>query len=204
MPAITKALGLYDLLAPQFLAGFQFPDYIDKYLSLLAVADFRTTSDNDNILYTGTVYFPSSPGSPPVLKHADPSGAVFDFHDITLQFRLTIPRAGSSGLNTAINTVASLDPAHLGPVQSVVNTFGQPAPSPTDYPGIAFRLDLLLTVLTFHLGGDWLPAKQNADFTVTADTAAGNKDVRILMPKILLRYEQVQDFTQPPSFTVAA
>jgi len=203
VPSATKALGLYDLLAPQFLAGFQFPDYIDKYLSLLAVADFRTTSDGSATLYTGTVYFPSAPGSPPVLQHQDPGGAVFDFHDITLQFRLTIPRAGSSGVKTAIDTIASAD-SSLVPVQSIANSFGDAAGSPTDYPSIAFRLDLLLTVLTFHLGSDWEPAKMNSDFSVSADPNAASQDVRILMPKVLLRYEQVQDFTQSPTFTVAA
>src|SRR5947209_6660169 len=75
--------------------GVLFPDFIDKYLSLLAVADFQSTSDPNAVLYTGTVFFPSSPGSPPVLQHRDPSGAVLDFpNDLTLQFRLLIPRSG--------------------------------------------------------------------------------------------------------------
>jgi len=203
MSALVKTLGLYDLLAPQFLAGFQFPDYIDKYLSLLAVADLRTTSDSGGVLYTGTVFFPSSPGSPPVLRHQDPSGAIFDFHDITLQFRLLIPRAGSAPVKTVIDTVAMANAA-LAPIQQIVNAFGAQNALGTDYPGIGFQLELLLTVLTFHLGKDWKPAKQNADFTVTADPAAATQDVRILMPKILLRYTQGQDFTQAPVFRLAS
>lgn len=203
MGASVKALGLYDLLAPQFLAGFQFPDYIDKYLSVLAVADLQTTSDSNGVLYTGTVYFPSSPGNPPVLQHRDPSGAIFDFHDITLQFRLLIPRTGSSPVKTVIDTIASATSSFV-PVQQIANSFGAQTATPTDYPGIGFQLELLLSGLGFHLGDSWFPGKVNADFSITRDTAATSNDVRILLPKILLRYTQGEDFSQSPSFKIAS
>src|SRR5580700_2140959 len=153
-------LGLYDLLAPQFLLGFNFPAYIDKYLSLLSVSDFQSTSDDNAILYTGTVYFPSAPGEPPVLpQHTDPSGAVFDFHDINFRFRLLIPRTANHTINNVINDIPSLVfPPSLQPLKdNVFGSSGSPSGA-SDAPGIAFELDLLLTVLTFHLGPNWLPA----------------------------------------------
>jgi hypothetical protein len=199
----VRALGLYDLLAPQFLAGFQFPDYIDKYLSVLAVADFQTTSDPSGVLYTGSVFFPSSPGSPPVLQHKDTSGAVFDFNDITMQFRLLVPRAGSAPVKTVIDTLAAANAA-FQPVQQIANGFGAQNATPSDYPGISFQLELLVSVLTFHLGSSWKPAKQNPDFHIVIDPDAKTQDVRILLPKVLLRYTQGQDFTQAPIFKLAS
>jgi hypothetical protein len=74
MAAAIKSMGLYDLLAPQFLAGFEIPAHIDEYLSLLAVTNLQSSADYDNVLYTGTVRFPSQPGSAPVLQHRDPRG----------------------------------------------------------------------------------------------------------------------------------
>jgi hypothetical protein len=203
MGAAVKALGLYDLLASQFLAGFQFPDYIDKYLSLLGVAELHGTSDAGGIFYTGTVFFPSSPGSPPVLQHKDTNGAVFDFNDLTLQFRLLIPRTGSAPVKTVIDTLAGINTA-LQPLQLVVNDFGAQNVTGSDYPGIAFQLELLVSGLMFHLGDNWKPAKQGSDFRVVADPDETNKDVRIVLPKVLLRYTQGQDFTQAPTFKVAS
>ena len=58
MPTV-KALGLYDLLAPQYLLGLRgaldklklpFAEHIDKYLSMLAVRDLQTTSDPNAVL----------------------------------------------------------------------------------------------------------------------------------------------------------
>jgi hypothetical protein len=204
MSAGVRSLGLYDLLAPQFLLGFSFPDYIDKYLSLLSVADFQTTSDDIAVLYTGTVYFPGSTGTLP--KHTDPSGAVFDFHDISFRFRLLIPRTAANLINKSLDDIPSqVFPPSLEPLKD--NVFG-PAGSPSgpsDYPGVAFQLELLVNLLTFHLGPHWEPAVQNSDFSISPNPGSPpSTDVRVLLPQILLRYSQVEDFTQDPSFEVAA
>jgi hypothetical protein len=209
MPTV-KALGLYDLLAPQYLLGLRgaldklklpFAEHIDKYLSMLAVRDLQTTSDPNAVLYTGTVYFTSTPGQPPVLSHQDPSGAIFDFNDITFKFRLLIPRAGASLIPTGISSFGSFVPG-LQPLTD--NAFGAQTASPTDYPGFAFQLDLLLNLVTLHLGKHWKPAKMNPDFTVSVDPAAKTKDVLIQLPKILFRYSQTPNLSQDPLFEVVS
>ena len=135
MGATVKPLSLYDLLTPQFLAGIQFPDFIDKYLSALAVADLQSTSDASSILYTGTVFFPDSLDGPPVLQHRDPTGQIFDITDLTLQFRLLVPRAGSPYLKSVIDTLA----VGLQPLKDVLDSLGAQTATPTDYPGVAFN-----------------------------------------------------------------
>ena len=207
MSGSVRSLFLYDLLAPQFLLGFSFPDYIDKYLSVLSVSDFQTSSDDMAVLYTGTVYFPSGFGSnagPP--QHTDPSGAIFDFNDMNFRFRLLIPRSGASFIRTAISDIPSLAfPPSLQPLEdNVFGTVGSPS-GPTDYPGVAFQLELLLDLLTFHLGSNWQPAVQNSDFSISPNPGSPpHTDVRVLLPQILLRYTQVEDFAKPPDFEVAA
>ncbi len=205
MSASVRSLTLFDLLAPQFLLGFSFPDYIDKYLSLLSISDLQTTSDDSAVLYTGIVYFLSSPpGTPP--QHTDPSGAVFDFHDISIRFRLLVPRSGASFIRTAVNDIPSLVfPPSLSSLRDdVFGTVGSPS-GPTDFPGVAFQLELLLNLFTFHMGPNWQPAIQNPDFTISPNPGSPpQSDVRILLPQILLRYTQVEDFAKPPDFEVAA
>ena len=200
MGATVKPLGLYDLLAPQFLAGIQFPDFIDKYLSTLAVAELQTTSDANSILYTGTVFFPDSLGGPPVLQHREPTGQVFDITDLTLQFRLLVPRAGSPRLKSIIDTLA----VGLQPIKDVVDSFGAQTATPTDYPGVAFQLELLLSGLQFHLGDGFRPGKINSDFSLIVDPDAKSDDVRIVLPKVLMRYKQGQDFGAGTSFELAS
>ncbi|HWS87549.1 MAG TPA: hypothetical protein VN282_11335 [Pyrinomonadaceae bacterium] len=50
--ALTK-MGLYELLAPQFLAGYVFPPQVDAVLSILFVDELHTVSDDWAIVYTG-------------------------------------------------------------------------------------------------------------------------------------------------------
>lgn len=202
MGASIKHLYLYDLLAPQFLAGFQFADYIDSYLSMFVVDDLQSTSDANSILYTGTV-FPFPPdGTAPVMQHRQPSGGTFDWHDVNLRFRLLVPRSGSSSIQSVIDALASAP--QLAPVKELADVLGAPASTPTDYPGIAFKLELLLEGIQFHLGQSWKPGKMGSDFFLTLDTDATSDDVRILLPKLLMRYQQGQDFTTGPSFEFAS
>ncbi|MBC8740935.1 hypothetical protein F6X40_30435 [Paraburkholderia sp. UCT31] len=87
MATSVRNLGIYDLLAPDFLAGPTFPDHIDKYLSILAVSSLPRASDDDGVLYTGTIYFLTGLGDPPpVTQRKDPSGALFEWSDVNFQF----------------------------------------------------------------------------------------------------------------------
>ena len=208
MSASVRSLALYDLLAPQFLLGFSFPDYIDKYLSVLSVSDFQSSCDENAVLYTGTVHFPSGFGSnaggPP--QHTDPSGAIFDFNDLSFQFRLLIPRSGAAFIRSAIDNIPALAfPPSLEPLKdNVFGSIGSPAAG-SDFPGVAFQLELLLNLLTFHLGSNWQPAVQNSDFTISPNPGSPpHTDVQVLLPQILLRYTQVEDFAAAPDFEVAA
>ncbi|HEX5191935.1 MAG TPA: hypothetical protein VFW09_03970 [Solirubrobacteraceae bacterium] len=196
MTSSVRPLGLYDLLGPEFLAGFTFPDHIDQYLKPLSVSHLAMTSDDTGVLYTGTVYF-GSDGVPPSNQHTDPSGAVFDWTDLNFQFRLRVWREVSPDVQTVVNALGG----SANSLSALFNEFGTSA-SPTDYPGLRFRLELLLSLVTFHLGPSWLPGVMDSTYHVVRDTTAQTNDVKIALPKMLFRYEQVEDFTQAPTFTL--
>jgi hypothetical protein len=196
MSGAVRPLGLYDLLGPEFLAGFTFPDYVDQYLKPLSVSGLTMTSDDTGVLYTGTVFF-GNMGVAPSNQHTDPSGAIFEWSDLNFQFRLRVWREASPDVQTVVNAIGS------GPnsLSSLFGEFGTTS-SPTDVPGIRFRLELLLSVVTFHLGKSWVPGTMDSNFHVVQDTTAPSTDVKIALPKMLFRYEQVEDFTQAPTFTL--
>ena len=196
MTGSVRPLGLYDLLGPEFLAGFTFPDYIDQYLKPLSVSGLTMTSDDTGVLYTGTVFF-GSDGVPPSNQHTDPSGAIFEWSDLNFQFRLRVWREASPDIQTVVNALGSSSNS----LSSLFNEFGTTT-SPTDYPGLRFRLELLLSLVTFHLGPSWVPGVFDSTYHVVRDSTAQSNDVKIALPKMLFRYEQVEDFTQAPTFTL--
>jgi large repetitive protein len=191
-------LGLYELLAPQFLLGFTFPEHVDRYLSIVGVDELRTALDESAVVYTGRVSFVGQAGAAPERVHHDPSGAVLEWEDLTVDFRLTVPRDGAAFIDTAVKAPAITDPdldalfTALGPVE-------QTPAVPTEYPGVRFRLELLVSTLSFHLGKTWRPGKV-ADFRVVPDPDLAGQDVKFVLPKIVLQYEQGDDLTRPPDF----
>jgi hypothetical protein len=195
-------LGLYELLAPQFLVGFTFPEHVDRYLSVLGVDDLRAAHDGAGVVYSGRCSFVGDAGAAPVRAHRDPSGAIFEWEDVALDFRLTIPRDGGAFVDTAVSHPTLGSP----PLDALFDRFGpvEGLPVPTEYPGIRFRLELLVSALTFHLGPKWLPATLDADRRVVPDPARTSNDVKFVLPKVVLVYEQGDDLTRPPSFELAS
>lgn len=194
--------GLYELLSPSFLVGFTFPAHIDRYLAVLGVDTLRTAVDERGVVYTGRVSFTGSGGAQPVREHRDPDGRVFQWEDVGLDFRLTVPRDGAQFIRDAAVVVAD-PPVNDAALRDLLDVFGaveQTTTTATEYPGVRFRLELQVSALTFHLGTDWLPGQVDADFRVVPRTDLPNNDVKIVLPKVVLVYEQGDDLGVPPRF----
>ncbi len=189
-------IGLFDLLAPQYVAGIQFPDYIQRYLAVLGVDELHTTYDNENILYTGIASFEGN-GSGNEVLHEEPGGATFTWNRRNIQFRLLIPRNGAEFIDRAANHLPATD--KLPQVSSFLNAL-KPAPDAdmdiapvpvTDYPGSTYRLELLLDALNFTLGDEWKPGRiASADNRARIDSDHATERIQIKLPKVLLSYSQ--------------
>ncbi|HEV2757651.1 MAG TPA: DUF6603 domain-containing protein [Actinomycetota bacterium] len=205
-------LGLYELLTPYFLVGFTFPEHIDQYLSVLRVRELHTAHDDTAVVYSGVAEFDLSAGSD-IRVHREPSGGVFRWEDVEIGFELTVPRDGASFIESAVGSGGS----QLSELKSLFDALGDtdqtsalPAtlvlPSgvlPTEYPGTGFRLKLLVTALTFYLNEEWRPGVVDTQtHRVVLDEAHAADEVRILLPKIVLRYEQGDDPTKSPEFSL--
>ena len=112
--AIEK-LALYDLLAPQFLLGFSFPDYIDRNLSILSVEAFHAAYDQELVVYSGVLAVAGEGEGALEFVQEQPSGSSFAWSGNQFPFRLTVSRDASSLINDALDppsaTPGSNDPA---------------------------------------------------------------------------------------------
>jgi hypothetical protein len=170
---------------------------------VLGVDELRTAHDDDAALYAGRCSFVGDAGASPVREHHDPSGAVFRWEEVTIDFRLTLPRDGAAFVSAAVGAPAVGSPElkslfdRLGPVEGTVVVA-------TEYPGIRFRLELMFSVLTFHLGDAWLPGALNADHRVVPDPGRTSDDIAFILPKVTFVYEQGDDLGRPPTFELAS
>ena len=104
------------------------------------------------------------------------------------QFRLTLPRDGASLINTAADTLAN-PPVNSPSLRDLLDEFGPVEQNPalgvfTEYPGFAYRLELLVSTLTFHLPADkWLPGKIENGRIVPDPDLVGREDVGFICPR---------------------
>lgn len=187
-------LGLYRLLTPYFLAGFTFPAEADVYLSKLGVTDLTAVYDDAASVSTGTLTFGEAPR-----KHQNASGqGGFRWDDVRVRFRLTVPRDGAGFIDAAVAPLPVLKGLfdRLLPVDQTVSTA-------TEYPGVRFRLELMLDELHFELSDDWKPGKLDEDHRIVQDRTIDGP-VRIVLPKVVLAYEQTDDFRSPPALSLVS
>ena len=192
-----QRLGLFNLLAPHYLVGFDFPEYIHRYLSIISVDELRTQVGPQAILYSGTCS-PDGAGAGTEIVHEPPGGGGgrFRWNGSRMRFRMVVPRDGAAFVNTVAHSSSN---GSLPQVAGVLDDLLPTEPTSTavsDYPGLRFRLELLVDALTFSLGDEWLPGRIHPTTRrVERDTDPrfAGKPVEIRLPKVLLSYSQGDD-----------
>jgi hypothetical protein len=120
------------------------------------------------VVHVGKAVFDGAAAASPTRIQKRPTGELFEWGDVNVDFRLIIPRTGSTDLKQIIDKAASVGgvSGSLANLKATVDRFGAvPATNgSSDYPGFAFRLELLLSTLTLHLPKtQFLPACMAAD-----------------------------------------
>jgi hypothetical protein len=181
------ALGLLELVAPQFLIDFRLPDEIHDIVSFLRVAELDSAWDETGVTHWGKATFKGEGNASPVPLQRRPSGELFEWNDVEVEFRLTIPRAGAPDLKGVVDGAANVagSTSPIVALKATLDRFGAVPPTGTssDYPGFAFRLELLLSAVTLHLPKTQLvPARLAADGGLEPDP--DHDDVRLVLPKV--------------------
>jgi hypothetical protein len=206
----VSRLGLFDLLAPQYLAGIQLPQQIHEYLSILGVDEFNSFYTDSSVVYTGIASFSGAGSGGAEMVYEEPSGTRFTWEKGKIHFRMIIPRDGAEFIDEAVNDFSPGDTTKLPDAAALLNDLRaagnadmdadtDPATPETealvvDYPAVAFRLELLVDILNFSLGEDWKPGIINpSDNRIKVDPDHANDRVLISLPKVLFSYTQGDD-----------
>jgi hypothetical protein len=191
------ALHLTDLVAPEFLGG---PLSRIRFIPFLEVASFNTAWNDDAVVYSGVTTFGEDPADLKDLEFQNHAlGPVFhpgtkgSLKDLNILFRLTIPRRGSPDISSVV------DP-NKPEFASLAKIFGDLGEVPltskpnSDYPGTAFRLELLFRTLTLRLPPSFKPAKLDSEGMLVPDVPG---PVEILLPNIALQISQDDKWGDP-------
>ena len=175
-------LGIFDLLSPYFLAGVDLGTGVHDVLSLLHVDESHSAWDETGVTTWGVAHIDGD-HSP---SHTTAQGAVWDWHDVQVTFRLTAARSGSTTIHDALTAIGGT----LSGLVTLINAFGDPpgaGSDPSDYPDSQFKLEVLITAVSVHL--PFLRgATVDANGLLKEDPA--HRTVKIILPRILLAVTQ--------------
>lgn len=193
---------LIDLLTPYVLEGAAMSGLVHELLSVLWVQRLDTALDDDGVVVSGVARFtPEAQINPPIftppasismsgtasVEHREDRGpgAYWDFPDIDIRFRLTVPRTSSPVIDAALPAV---------PIGPLLTGWGTGTAARGDAPGTSFTLDLLFDVATLHL--PFLrAARLKPDGMLEADPAS--PPVKLRLPKIKISVTQTAGAVTP-------
>src|SRR5262245_19873314 len=148
-------LSLFDSLTPYFFAGVDLGAGVNDILALLHVDELDAAWDEDGVVLWGVAridsddpssfFFSPRSGGGPVARDPQgnplPDAEVWEWHDLSARFRLTVSRQAAGVLPATGVTDTNL--------RALLTALGAPTPgSRSDYPGTQFRLELLLSLVT--------------------------------------------------------
>lgn len=217
MPA--RKISLYDLLSPQFMLGFSFPDYLDRNLRILGIDEIHTTFDEELIVYSGTLVVGGDGAGDLEFVQEEPGGTSLTWNGNKFRFRMTVSRDASPLIDHSINPATNTTLNNLIDLFQDLRPAGESAADPighphsgtalntttTDYPGFAFKLEILLDLLNFSLGSDWVAGKIDPvshQLTRDLNPEYAGKRVRIILPRVVLQYQQGVDLREDPEFSI--
>lgn len=186
---------LVDALTPYFFAGVDLGPGVHDVLAVLHVDELDSAWDDDGVVVWGiarfdvedpnnTTAFTPRAGGGPVARGEDgqprPDAEVWDLHDVSIRFRLSIARRGTEVLPPTSITDTSL--------RGLLQAFGgTTAGTSSEYPGTQFRLDLLLNLVTITLP-ELRGARLEPNGMLVADPTQPR--VKLQLPRILVTVEQ--------------